>query len=962
MAALFVSSVASAQYYSWGVDSPSLKWRKAKGDKVQVIYPDTASSYAARTLWGVEQVKPSIGYGFRHSALEIPFVIHPENFRSNGLVMYLPKRIEFLSSPAVESYAMPWYKQLVAHEYRHAVQYNNLNRGVIRVLSYLLGQQGSTVGLLFLPLWVIEGDATLMETQMSSFGRGLQPSFTMAYRALGREMLERKNSDKWFSGSYRDYIPDHYHIGYQIASYSDWRFGENIWDRVAYYGVRNPYAIATVWFALRRYYDTSSGKLFRETFEDLNRHWESLPEVESSAMPLKELPERDHTTYRYPTRLNDSTTLWLRSSLRYPERWVKMDVRSGEEQLLRHTGSLSSRPTFDGEYLYWTEYRRSPLFEERVGSRICYMEPQKGSRIRTLKGVRNALYVTATDRGLAWVEYTPDGSYTLRMRPTAGEEVRYPIPHFKEVHGLAWDNLTEAFYLLITNDDGMHIAAIDREGRYRAVTRPSYATLSALKARDGVLYFGSIQSGLDEAHALELTSGREYRLSSSRYGGFEPEPLNDSLVVMTDYCRRGYAPALQRYTHDHPVGYTPLPENRVNPTRRKWEVLNFDTVRFTAADSLRIAEKSPSKRYRKAAHLFKVHSWMPVALDPFELTDEQHLAVNWGVTVLSQNLLSNTEAFASWGWNRNEGSLYKLGFRYYGLGPTLDISANYGGNQQIYALEGQKTPSPERYYSVSASLMLPLYLQRGYHTRLLSLGAGWGYSNGLVAKLDMLQFGQNGVVSNIERIGFDEGLHKLAFTLGFSDQVRMAHRDFAPRWAYSLQADYALNPSNGNFSDLISLYGQAYLPGIVRPHSVKVALAYQTSLDGFKTPSGERVLTYRSARLIPHGYSSSDIQSNQYAAFAVSYQLPVWYPEGGISTILYFKRIRLNMGFDGARFLTRNDEGNPYYRHLYAYGGDILLDINLFRQPASATSTVSLSLYKPKDGKLWFGFGLGLPF
>ena len=101
------------------------------------------------------------------------------------------------------------------------MQYNNLNRGVIKGLSYVLGQQGSTVGLLLLPIWLIEGDAVQMETQMSSFGRALQPSFTMEYRALGDAVHSRRNIDRWFCGSYRTNVPDHYHLGYQIAAYAD---------------------------------------------------------------------------------------------------------------------------------------------------------------------------------------------------------------------------------------------------------------------------------------------------------------------------------------------------------------------------------------------------------------------------------------------------------------------------------------------------------------------------------------------------------------------------------------------------------------------------------------------------------------------------------------------------------------------------------------------------------------------
>ena len=177
--ALCAAGRATAQYYTWGSDAP-MKWSTVRTPDVRMIYPDTVAGVAARTLFYVRTVQPDISYGFRHGPMRIPFVMHPENFLSNGLVMYLPKRVEFLTSPAIDSYSMPWYKQLVAHEYRHAVQYNNLDRGLIRVLSYILGQQGSTIGLLFMPIWAMEGDAVMSETMMSSFGRGLQPSFSMA--------------------------------------------------------------------------------------------------------------------------------------------------------------------------------------------------------------------------------------------------------------------------------------------------------------------------------------------------------------------------------------------------------------------------------------------------------------------------------------------------------------------------------------------------------------------------------------------------------------------------------------------------------------------------------------------------------------------------------------------------------------------------------------------------------------
>lgn len=940
-----------------------------------MIYPDTAAGLARRTLRYIDAVRPDIGYGFRHGPMRIPFVLHPENFRSNGLVMYLPKRVEFLTSPAIDSYSMPWYKQLVAHEYRHAVQYNNLDRGVIRALSYLLGQQGSTVGLLCMPIWVMEGDAVMSETAMSSFGRGLQPSFTIGYRAMqrvGRDRADsryRRNIDKWFCGSYRDYVPDHYQLGYQICSYAWERYGENIWDRVAWYGSRNPYVLAITRVALGKFYRTDVAKLFRGTFDDLESYWASLPVEEDSAATLTPPDARNYTTYRWPLPLDDTTALVLRSDYDRTERFVLLDRRTGREWTVARVGAVSTRPSVAGGCVWWTEYRRSKLFEQRVASQLCRMDLSDG-RPRTVRGRRNVLYPTAAGDALGWVEYASDGRYTV-VEQRAGAESRFAVPEDKEIHGLAWDDGTVAWYVLVTDDGGMHIARIDSEGLH-AITPPAYITLSDLRAADGRLYYGSIASGKDEAHCYDLMARREYRITRSAYGSFDPAPAAGE-VLLTTYDRYGYRVTHQRVADSllTPVAPSRLPRNTVNPPRRRWEVLNLDTVRFAETAAQEPAGGPRSRRYRKFPNLVNVHSWMPVAFDPFAAVDEHNIDLNVGATLISQNLLSSMEAYASYGWNRDEGSLVNLGVRYFGLGVQLSLDASYGGRQYFYSLaqydqqtgkyEYQNRPSPDKYYSVGLSAALPLYYQRGYHTRVLSLSTGWNYSNGMIANLGEIEIGEGGLISNITRIGYRRGLHKLAFGAGFSDQVRMAHRDFAPRWGYALSVGYTFNPANGHFSDLISCYGQVYLPGFAPHNSVKIAASYQTSLGGYKFPSGYAPLSYRSTRLIPRGFTSSDILSNDYVALSADYQLPVWYPEGGIGSVLYFKRIRLNAGGDYAQFRDLNG-GRMACRRIWSVGGDLIFDVNLFRQPASATSTVKLSCYRPSAGGVWFSAAVGLPF
>ena len=1015
--ALVATYSASAQYYSWGADPTYMHWYRLKGDKIDVIYPDTARTLGYKMMYYAQAVKPSIGFGFRHGAMKIPFVIHPENFSSNGMVMWLPKRVEILSSPAVNSYSMPWLKQLAAHEYRHAVQYNNLNRGFVRVFSYILGQQSSTIGLLFMPLWGLEGDATLSETQMSSYGRALQPSFTMHYRAMGNIGLERYES-KWFCGSYKEYIPDHYKLGYQITSYANTKYDENVWNNVVRYAVRNPYVLATTYVGMKRYYNTSTKKLFRETFADLNDYWNSLPYQPNTSTQLSAERKEGYTQYRYPQYIDKGEILSLRETLDNPSAFVLTDKATGKDERVAYTGSVSSRPSaVVGGRVWWTEYRRSALFAERINSKLCYMDIHRG-RTKTLNRLDKALYATPiSENELAWVEYTPNGEYHIvRGNPTlrpCEEYLRVDVPGNVEIHGLAYDNYTSALYFIATDDDGMWIGRVGKNRELEHITRGAYITISDLRAKDGVLYFGSIQSGKDEVHCYDLRTSTEYQISASTYGSFSPMPSSRDTVVMTTYDRYGYHLAEQAVVRDTlpKVTYSTLPRNVVNPQRRRWGTVNLDTVHFVGVDSMQSfarAQKGKAvrdKRYSGPAHLFNIHSWAPVSYDPFSLSEEGAMDFNLGATVMSQNLLSTASGFLTWGWNAKEGHIFKGAFRYYGLGVNLSINATYGGTQQLYSaytylydpftkgykavLGGQEgyvvnpvtgnkeqvlnnVPKRGKYYNIGAMASLPLYFQSGYHTRYVQVSAGYNYSNGLVAKVDKLsvELGK-GSVSNIAKIGYEEGVHLLQFGAGYQDQVRMAHKDFLPRWGQVFSFNYALNPGDRNFRHLVSVYGKGYFPGVAKHHSLSLAAVYQTSIKGFDHEDALSNLAFHSGRLVPRGFYTSEIENRNYVATSLNYALPIWYPDMG-GSLIFFKRVRLNLGFDYASFDSKfavkdaatGDITTAIERkNLFSYGGDVSLDFNLFRMPEAGTTSLTLSIYQPHGKKRPFvTVGFGLPF
>ena len=87
------------------------------------------------------------------------------------------------------------------------------------------------------------------------------------------------------------------------------------------------------------------------------------------------------------------------------------------------------------------------------------------------------------------------------------------------------------------------------------------------------------------------------------------------------------------------------------------------------------------------------------------------------------------------------------------------------------------------------------------------------------------------------------------------------------------------------------------------------------------------------------------------------------YPDGGIPAVLYFKRIALNVGFHYATMRTFDAKAQQYnWQSVNSFGTELMFDINLLRMPSAATSTLTLSLFKPSNRKgVHFSASIGLP-
>ena len=211
-----------AQYYIIGQDPASIKWKQIDSDNFKIIFPEGYENKAINYINLLEYSKPAISKPYLDKSKKFKIVLHNRTTTSNAMVSPTPMHADFFELPDQNTYAQLWDRQLTLHEYRHAVQIQKMNQGMTRGLYYIFGDQAlAAIMGIFLPFWFIEGDAVFSETIYSRSGRGRSPDFSMDLKA---QILDKKvfSYDKALYGSFKNYTPDHYTLGYQIVlnSYS----------------------------------------------------------------------------------------------------------------------------------------------------------------------------------------------------------------------------------------------------------------------------------------------------------------------------------------------------------------------------------------------------------------------------------------------------------------------------------------------------------------------------------------------------------------------------------------------------------------------------------------------------------------------------------------------------------------------------------------------------------------------
>ena len=944
--AMAMSLPLTAQFYSNGASPARVRWQSLQGENVRVIAPDFAEGEARRVLFLMDSVHHAIGYGLGEGLRPIgaPVVLHAHNSASNGISIMAPARIEMCLMPSTSGYATPWLRQLSVHEYRHAAQYAALFDDHARWPYYLLGQQALLALTGTLPFWWLEGDAVDAETQASLYGRALQPSFTMHYRAVGRDILWGHNSDVWFSGSYNRHIPSHYELGYQMTTTANTLEGRYAWGEVVDYASRKFLTITPFEWGMRRHLGYSTKELFETTFLRLNDHWDSLPTRVSSSSRLRLTNPRHRSPYeryQHPQWVDDNSIVAVKNTFDTPSEIVEVDLLWGHERRLHHTGYINSAPVVIGDHIYWSEMRQLSSFSQEMGSVLyCAQRDGSGTPKRLHRAGNYALYPTDFEGTLAWVRYNLEGTYTLVCEK--GEKT---LPQGVECHGLAATG--ERLYYITTDHNGMAIHSWEPATDHcDTVKSASRVTLSSLVAKGDRLYFGSILSGYDEIHTIDLTSGLEERLTTSPYGAFDGYPSPDGkALVHTTYDASGYHLALAPHKGVESVAHSPLPRNVVNPGIYRWDSFpSIDTIAYGPEEAKLSQERIHAKPFSKVGNILELHSWAPIYYRPEQLATGNLSDVKLGITVTSQSLLS--DAIMSLGAyylpdGRVGGS---LNLKYIGLAPKLELSANLrSGSAPHYAPTGVMmhlgdydysydhseevaAPTPTAaYHSLYGRIYLPIILRHSYWSSVLTPSVELSHAN-------------TRLYSPTTR-SYSRGHSLVAATLQWNNYTRTAYRNLQPRWGFAFIGGIGKSLAPFETTASVGLYAQAYTPAFGANDGFTWKAFYQGILG-----SGPLNYSVDLGWLTPRGLRTQ-IYPDDQLGWSVQYTTPLLYPDRGIEGIVMLKRVRGALFVESLSGRLWTSDRSIRRDGTVTLGGEMWLDTSWLRLPEQGDLSFRLGCY-----------------
>jgi hypothetical protein len=893
---LLLTTATLTKAQEFGGNPPSIKWRQVATPVARVIFPAGLDSAGIRVADIVNQmnsrIQPTIGFKQK----QISILLQNQTTQSNGYVGLAPFRSEFYLTPDQNNFelgSLRWTDQLAVHEFRHVQQYNNFNVGGSKLLHVLFGEGGQAIGnALTVPNWFFEGDAVFNETYVTTQGRGRLPYFFNPYRAL---WAAGKNYSwmKLRNGSYRDYIPDWYPMGYMLVSYGREKYGDDFWKKVTH----NAAAFDGLFFPLQKAVKQYSGIDFRQFRTDAFDYYKKQFGLTSPTTTGYSKNQHFIADQEYPAYVDDHTIIYTKSTYDNAPVFI---MRTGNQERVIASRNFSLDNYFDyhdGKIIY-ASYRPDLRWNYRDYSEITIVDVQSGMQTRITKGTKYFSPALSEDgKRIVAVQVTPDGKSELHILDLNGKVITV-IPNKEKLFYTYPKFYGDKIIAAVRNGDGgMSIASIDMNtGKTEYLLAFTIKPIAFPSIRKDMVYFSATVGKNDGLFALSLTNKKLYQLQNDTtkadIGNYQPT-VSDNKIAWVSFTAYGYR--LHQADNDK-VQWQEIAGNAVPGNLPDWGITALG--RNGAPDLLASVTDAqpPITKYNKAFHLINFHTLSPAFSDP-----------NYTLALEGENVLNTLQTEALFNYNRNEG--YKeFGFStiYGALFPYLSLGVDYIIDRELY---NDNSPVYYNQLQYHGGFEIPLTFTSGLHSTGLSFGTDVVYS-------------RNYFSPPYDNANNDRQLVYLDNYLSFSNRGRTAKKNIYPSLAQSISVSYE-NAINGVDANQFLVTGDFYFPGLFTNHSLEISGAYE---QRDKYDNGR----FSDDFPFVMGYTAESLY--QISKVAVNYHLPLFYPDAGIANAVYLSRVRGNVFYEYSHGNDPYIYNIPINNNFNATGAQLTFDGQLWNQ------------------------------
>jgi hypothetical protein len=860
---LTASCIGHVKAQVFGGTPPSVHWKAVHSFPANIIYPPGLEKEAQQVAFLVSSLSKTTLSTIGYQQTRVDIVFHNQTVVPNGYVQLGPFRSEFQLTPPQNSFelgSLPWNQTLAIHEYRHVQQYNNFCVGLSRAFYILFGQDGlALANSLSVPNWFFEGDAVYQETLVSQQGRGRLPLFLTGFEALWV-------ADKHYSwmklrnGSYRDYTPDHYPLGYMMVAYGREIYGKDFWAKTAVEAA----AFKGLFFPLQKSIQRNANISF-DSFHirALDYFRDQLPEsaYKSPAATFGKSKTHFVSDELFPQFTDSSKLIFVNSSYYLPPEFVTQQTVNLKITRIRfravalddafsYRNNLIAYTAYEPDLRWgWLDYSVIRVMDtktkkdRRLSSKSKYFSPDISPDGRRVVAVN----MTITEKSSLDILDIEKGNILLQL-PNPEKHV-YSYPKFYSDSQLV---------TAVRNTRGqMGLMQIDiSSGSEKLLVDWSMEPIGFISVEGKQIFFSRSFEGRDQGFCLR--DGQVFRLLADASAGNYQLSAKYKRLTWNNFTSSGYRTQVSEIKNafsDEPVIFP------MTDTSEKHRVYSLDhpafQIPFPFPDTV-----YPVKPYEAFTHPLNFYSWRPYINDP-----------DYQLALLGQNVLNTIQSEIFVGYNSNEE--YKTmgaDFAYGGLFPYFNLGAEYRIDRNGY-FNGQKIYWNE--LLPYAGLSVPLNLSRGRWLTSLQGGTNISWHQ---------QYFKGTYKDSIGNTSY----FSLDPELSFTHQLQAGRMQINPSFAQTLLVIYNRAISNISGNQFLAS-GNFYFPGLTTTHSVVIRAAVQQrdSLNQVR---------FSNSFPFSRGYSGENFY--RMAGLGVNYNFPFLYPDWGFADMIYFLRIRANLFYD----------------------------------------------------------------